>query len=256
MWQSMGMHGEDRPAGLVTPEAVALNLEIAGIGSRLIGVIVDGLIQAALLIAGGIAGSLFSELSEGFGLTVVGVIFSLVVIYGYQGIFEGLWEGQTPGKKVAHTRVVSDLWQPVTWRQVVIRSIFRLIDNSPIGVLMIIVTRRSQRLGDLAAGTIVVRDQKVPEPHRLELKPQPERDEFARSLDSSAVTEQEYSLVRSFLQRRHSLQPDARADVAARLADSLEAKLGNFPADLNDEGFLEAIVISVRARAEGGDFLT
>ncbi|HEX2180263.1 MAG TPA: RDD family protein, partial [Actinomycetota bacterium] len=138
VWQSMGMQAEDRRTGLVTPEAVSLNLEIAGVGSRLIGVIVDGLIQGAVLFAGVMAGSASPDFGDGFALVVIGIIFFTLVIYGYQGIFEGLWEGQTPGKKVARTRVVSDNGQPVGWRQVVIRSIFRLIDNSPIGVLTII----------------------------------------------------------------------------------------------------------------------
>jgi uncharacterized RDD family membrane protein YckC len=252
----MGMQAEDRGTGLVTPEAVSLNLEIAGVGSRLIGVIVDGVIQGAVLFAGVMAGSASPDFGDGFALVVIGIIFFTLVIYGYQGIFEGLWEGQTPGKKVARTRVVSDNGQPVGWRQVVIRSIFRLIDNSPIGVLTIILTRRSQRLGDLAAGTLVVRDQKVPEPHRLDLAPQPERDELARSLDTSGVTEQEYALIRSFLQRRATLESAARSDVAARLAAPLRKRLGTGSAGVGDEQFLEAVLLSVRARGEGGDFLT
>jgi len=243
------MDGDRSPSGLVTPEAVSLDLDLAGVGSRSVGAIVDGLIQGALLIAGFVAGSLSPAFGEGFGLVVVGVIFFTLVVFGYHGIFEGLWEGQTPGKRVARIRVVGAAGQPVTWRQVVIRSVFRLIDMSPIGVVTIILTRRSQRLGDLAAGTVVIREQKVPEPAELRLEPDPVRDEYARSLDASGLSEQEYGLVRSFLQRRKSLQPEAAAALASQLATPLRARLGREPGEVGDQQFLEALLVAVRESA-------
>jgi uncharacterized RDD family membrane protein YckC len=253
MWQCRGMRADERPAGLVTPEAVALELDIAGIGSRVVGALIDGLIQGAVLVAGVIAASMIPFAGEGFGLVVLGVVFFTFMIYGYQGLFEGLWEGQTPGKRVAHTRVVSDNGQPVRWRQVLIRSIFRLLDSSPIGVVVIILTRRSQRLGDLAAGTIVVRDQKAPEPAVLELSPNPRRDELARTLDASSLTEQEYALIRSFLQRRATLTPAARAEIATRLASPVSLRLGGQGGAVSEEEFLEAVVMAVRAPSQGSE---
>lgn len=242
--------GRDR---LVTPEAVSLDLETAGIGSRVAGALVDGAIQAAILAAGLIAGALNPAFGEGFWLVVVGIIFFTLVLYGYHGIFEGLWEGRTPGKVAAGTRVVSDRGQPVTWRQVLIRSIFRLIDFSPIGALAIIFTRRSQRLGDLAAATIVVRDQRQPAPAALVFAPDGRREVLARSMDVSAVSPEEYALVRSFLQRRTSLSGPARSKLAAQLRSSLEAKAGKAGGPIEPETYLEAVVVAVRERAGGAN---
>lgn len=237
------------PDRLVTPEAVPLQLEVAGIGSRLIGAFVDALIQTAILIAGFVAGSLSPVLGEGFGLVVAGIAFFTLVVYAYHGVFEGLWDGRTPGKSVAGIRVVSGRGQPATWGQIVIRSIFRLIDMSPVGVISIIVTRRSQRLGDLAAGTIVIREHRQPAPAALQLAPDDRRDELARSLDTSAVTEREYSLVRDFLRRRATLSSEARSRLAAQLCGSLQSRIGRPGAGVDSETYLEAVIVSIRARS-------
>jgi uncharacterized RDD family membrane protein YckC len=232
--------------GFVTPEAVAVDLDIAGLGSRTIASLVDGLIQGALLLGAFIAGSLNPAFGEGFALVALGVAVVTMVLLGYHPLFEGLWDGLTPGKRAAGIRVISADGQPIAWSQVLIRAIFRLIDLSPIGVVAILVTKRSQRLGDLAAGTIVVHEQKTPQPEPVDFPPDPERDQLAALLDTSSVSEQEYALVRSFLRRRQAMQGEPRAEVAAKLADLLEHKTGREKGSLSDEQFLEAVVSSVR----------
>jgi uncharacterized RDD family membrane protein YckC len=239
------MDTQDR-FGFVTPEAVEVDLDIAGLGSRLIASLVDGLAQAAILIGGFVAGSLDPAFGEGFALVVVGLMLVTMVLLGYHALFEGLWEGCTPGKRAAGIRVISADGQPVTWSQVLIRSVFRLIDLSPLGVVAILVTKRSQRLGDQAAGTIVIHEQRAPQPQPINFPSDPERDRLATVLDTSSVSEREYALVRSFLQRRQAMQGGARAEVAAKLAELLESKTGKVKGSLSDEQFLEAVLSSVR----------
>jgi uncharacterized RDD family membrane protein YckC len=239
------MGNRDR-SGFVTPEAVALDLDIAGLGSRMIASLLDGFIQSGLLVAGFVAGSLNPAFGEGFALVVIAVIGVAAVLLGYHALFEGLWEGRSPGKRAAGIRVISGDGQPITWTQVLIRTIFRLIDLSPIGVVTILLTKHSQRLGDLAAGTLVVHEPKAPEPQALDLKPDPERDKVAITLDTTNLSERDYALVRSFLQRRKGMHAGARAEVAADLARRLESTTGT-KGGLSDEQFLEALVSSVRS---------
>ena len=90
------------------------------------------------------------------------VLAIFLLIWGYHIFFEFLWNGQTPGKRVAGIRVLTTRGEPVTFVHVLVRNLLRIVDFLPssymLGAVCILVTRRSQRLGDLAAGTIVVHE--------------------------------------------------------------------------------------------------
>ena len=146
-----------------TPERVAFQYEIAGIGSRFLAQVVDTLVIMVILIGitilaaslGGISGS--GELA-----ILVEVILGFVLLAGYFLISEAAWNGQTLGKRAARLRVVGDHGEPLTIGQAAIRNLVRIVDFLPIfyaiGMLTLFINGRGKRLGDFAAGTLVVRD--------------------------------------------------------------------------------------------------
>lgn len=227
---------------------MALELPVAGLGSRVMAATVDVLFQTIAMGLGIAAAVSVSDLIPNEAMFIVLTVGgALLILAGYYLLFEGLWEGQTPGKRIVGLQVVTDLGQPITWRHVTIRTLFRVIDMLPVvGAPFILMTRRSQRLGDLAAGTLVVRRHRAPAPTPVDFQPNRERDQLAESMDTSGVSDADYALVRSFLGRRTSLTPEARAAVAAQIADTLTAHAGVEQQGLADEPFLEAVVVSRR----------
>ncbi|TMD46097.1 MAG: hypothetical protein E6I86_13420 [Chloroflexi bacterium] len=137
------MHPPDASDDLVisTPERVAFQYEIAGIGSRFLAQILDSLVIMAILIE---------------------IILGFILLAGYFLVSEAVWNGQTLGKRAARLRVVGDHGEPVTLGQAAIRNLVRIVDFLPvfyaIGMLTLFINGRGKRLGDFAAGTLVVRD--------------------------------------------------------------------------------------------------
>lgn len=164
-----------------TPENVSFGYEVAGIGSRFIAALIDNFILTVLLIGLNIAilvliGSLAGDpatLEQGIEQTeedwVVGLIIALYALlnfaiwWGYYLLFEWLWHGQTIGKRTVHIRVVRSDGAPVSFVPVAVRNLVRIIDLLPfayaVGVITMFCNRQSRRLGDFAAGTLVVKDQ-------------------------------------------------------------------------------------------------
>lgn len=146
-----------------TPERVAFQYEIAGIGSRFLAQVVDSLIITVALIAvsilAGALGGIFSSYELGL---LVEVILVFVLLAGYFLVSEAVWNGQTVGKRAARLRVVGDQGQPITIGQSIIRNLIRIVDFLPffygVGMLTLFINGRGKRLGDFAAGTLVVRD--------------------------------------------------------------------------------------------------
>lgn len=248
-----------------TPESVDLAYEPVGLGSRFLAALVDGLIQALGVILilllmvgiGFVSGMAEAALGWNWDLTGNIAIAILLVLLGllfglYKMLFEALWNGQTPGKRVAGIRVVRTNGLPVTFLQVLIRNLMRIVDYLPwyyaLGALCVIFTQRHQRLGDLAAGTVVVRERKAAAPTVpvvLNRMPSVDLDrltEYARRL-----TEADLAPVRSFLQRREQIQPEHRMRLAWQLAESLAAKAGWQERVEQPEPFLEEFLF-VRAR--------
>src|SRR5438105_14678618 len=146
-----------------TPERVAFQYEIAGIGSRFLAQVVDSLVIMVILIAITIlAASLGGVFSSGELAILVEVILGFILLAGYFLISEAAWNGQTLGKRAARLRVVGDPGEPLTIGQAAIRNLVRIVDFLPIfyaiGMLTLFINGRGKRLGDFAAGTLVVRD--------------------------------------------------------------------------------------------------
>lgn len=146
-----------------TPERVAFQYEVAGIGSRFLAQFIDILIisvvELVIVIAASALGGIFSSLQLGLLVTL---ILSFLLLAGYFLISEAAWNGQTVGKRYVRLRVVGDHGEPLTIGQAVIRNLVRIVDFLPalyaIGIVAMFSNSRAKRLGDFAAGTLVVRD--------------------------------------------------------------------------------------------------
>ena len=159
------MHPPDASDDLVipTPERVAFQYEIAGIGSRFLAQILDSLVITVILIAITIlAASLGGVFGSGELALLIEIILGFILLAGYFLVSEAAWNGQTLGKRAARLRVVGDHGEPLTLGQAAIRNLVRIVDFLPlfyaIGMLTLFINGRGKRLGDFAAGTLVVRD--------------------------------------------------------------------------------------------------
>ena len=157
---------------IATPEGVDLELTLAGVGSRFTSVLVDYVIQLVILVALGFVLGLGAGVTPDSGgfLTATWLLLAFVIFIGYDIAFEVLASGRTPGKRMNGLRVVRENGGPVTFPASAVRNILRLIDLLPgtylVGITAILVSARNQRLGDIAAGTLVVRERRPCRPSR------------------------------------------------------------------------------------------
>ena len=148
---------------VATPERVSFDYQVAGLGTRAIAQLLDLLILSALLVAllfaGTFAGIVFDS---GVVADLIWILGSFVVIFGYFWVSEAMWSGQTIGKKAFRLRAVGDRGEPLTLIQAGIRNVVRIVDFLPygygVGLIVLFINGKGKRLGDLAAGTVVVKD--------------------------------------------------------------------------------------------------
>jgi uncharacterized RDD family membrane protein YckC len=242
---------EDR-ISIPTPEGVELQLVLAGLGSRLVATIVDVLIKGAVLLALWLIGDAAGG-DEAGGFLVAGLLVaSFFVSFGYDVAFETLASGRTPGKRAAGLRVVRLGGEPVGFVASAVRNLLRLVDGLPgiyaVGAVSVLFSRRNQRLGDLAAGTLVVRERRAPLPVARPAAPDFALADRYAAWDVSGVTSFELVTVRRFLERRWQLDPAARGRLGWELAERLRPKVAGAPPDLHPEQFLEALAEAKASR--------
>jgi uncharacterized RDD family membrane protein YckC len=234
---------------IATPEGVPLELALAGLGSRFIAVLVDFAIQILLLIALSIV--LTTAGSSGFAQAALSIL-GFLVVFGYDVAFEVLNAGRTPGKMATGLRVLRRNGRPVDFVTSAVRNILRLVDFLPVfyvlGAVMIVVSRLHQRLGDLAAGTIVVRERRASLPAMPLPTQQALPDPSFLSWDVSSVSPDDVAIVRRFLERRYSLTPAARHQLGWELSSRLRYKVTGAHETWPPEPFLEGIVGAKQAR--------
>ena len=232
---------------MLTPERVSLQYDIAGIGSRGAAAMVDTLIQAIVLTVlfmavtavAAIASSLpgvGAPLGRG-GTTLVLGLFALTVLLvtaGYFMVWEILWSGQTPGKRLVGVRVIRESGYPLRPVDAVIRNLVRIVDWLPlfygVGMLVMLLNGRARRLGDFASGTIVVRERSPLMPTAL-----------SGRAHGPALAPADAALVRDFLARRSGMHRRARADLASRIATALGQRYGLTLGGDDPETFLERL---------------
>jgi uncharacterized RDD family membrane protein YckC len=239
---------------IATPEGVEVEMVLAGLGSRFLARLLDTLIQVACIIALAIVAGVASSAIGGFApaFTVVGIF---LVLWVYDVAFETLASGRTPGKRAAGIRVVGMRGEPVSFRASAVRNIVRLFElvfffYLP-AVIAILSTRRDQRLGDLAAGTVVARE-------RFGGRAQPAvttwsaitvPPEAVAAWDVSTITPDEVQTIRRFLDRRLELPWHIRGYLAYELVHRLAPKVTGLPDNAHPEYVLEGIVVAKQSRA-------
>jgi uncharacterized RDD family membrane protein YckC len=247
--------------GLVTPEAVPLALETATVGSRAVAYLLDLLLLGTGYLLLGLANTILG--GGGFVPGWVGITLTLLLVFalqfGYPIGFETLWRGRTPGKAAMGLRVVTDEAAPVGVRHATIRAtvgIFELLLLLGLpAVISSLVSSRGQRLGDLAAGTIVVRERRSTGALAVEAFAAPRGYEaYTAQLDVTAIGPKEYATVRDTLRRLPSLPDHAtRWRIAQQVASALAPRVTPPPPPAaSPETWLFCVAAAVQARRTSG----
>src|SRR6478672_2794883 len=263
-----------------TPERVQLAFALASIGNRFLAVAIDHFIQylsifliawfflsisgSSVAGAGSSADSLLNEMPKWTIAIMILILF--VVFAAYFVVFEWLWDGQTPGKRLLKLRVIRDDGRPITLWEAIARNLLRVFDAVPgfvvpiysVGLIVIFLSNRDQRVGDIFAGTVVIRERTDEAPtfeetfsnrisdaafHRVQKR-------VETNADISKITESEIEVVEGFLRRRWDLTERQRLWMAWRIALPLMYKLKP-DYDLENftyEGFLEEILHRFNAK--------
>jgi uncharacterized RDD family membrane protein YckC len=246
----------DRNIDVRTPESIEFTYALAGLGSRFLAWAFDFLLQIGILLAlffgavlilsklpdapKAVAEGAPEKIATGIliGLAVA-VVF--LIFFGYFILFEAFWNGQTPGKKLLGIRVVRDGGYPIDFGASMVRNLIRIVEfglgTYALSAISATMSPENKRLGDIAAGTIVVRDE------RLKL---PSLDVLRRTAEpvygaTSFLSGDERALIKRFLERRDELTATKREELAAQLAGRVRSRV---PADMQrlpDEALLERL---------------
>ena len=228
-----------REVAIRTPENIVFSYRLAGLATRAAAALIDTLLLAfvigVVVSAAAFVGELVKQVDRFAGGTIfgMGLALAFVIVFGYFALFEGLWNGQTPGKRAVRIRVVKDRGQAVRLLDSVLRNLLRIADILPglylVAAISALLTERNKRLGDLAAGTIVVHVEPVSSPTRASAPRQRynsvREDLPLASRVRAAITTQEAELAREILERQ-GMAPDQRARAAAQVAERFRDRLG------------------------------
>lgn len=250
-----------------TPEVVAIAYDVGGLGSRCLAATVDTALIALLQAGLGAAVVGVATAAGALGDDLVNLVLALwailgfALLWGYYLIFEILWSGQSPGKRLAGLRVIREGGRPIDFSASAVRNLVRVVDFLPfgygLGVLTMFADGRARRLGDFAAGTLVVREGL---PLTLDAvargaAPAPVAPWAAGAPQTPLLPNlhllgaDAYELAQEFLRRRAQLSPARRAAIAAEVAAALRARLG-LPAGGDPERFVEHLVREYRVFLE------
>jgi uncharacterized RDD family membrane protein YckC len=236
-----------------TPEQIALEFPLASAGSRFLALAIDTLLQLAGFAVLALVALLaqftrvdYQSLVGTWALAIV-VILGFLLYYGYFAIFETLWSGQTPGKRAIRLRVITTSGRPITVHEALLRNLLRIVDQIPgiygVALISVFMTERHQRLGDLAADTVVVAEQPIA--HRDVATTG--RGRMAPS-GATRLSAQELQLIEAFLHRRHDLTYDVRGTTAVAIATRVRNQLQLSATDTTDnETLLEQLAADARA---------
>lgn len=263
-----------------TPERVSLAFPLASIGNRFLAVAIDHAIQyvsiivvaVVFLIASGV--SVFDDDPTRAGVfdsmsnwTIALMIVGLFLLFaGYFVFFEWLWSGQTPGKRLLKLRVIREDGRPITIWEAIARNLLRIFDAIPgfvipiysIGLISIFLNRRDQRVGDLFAGTVVIRERTDEAPTFAETFSNPVADAALRRVqkqvsfngDVLKLSDRDIEVVESLLRRRWDLTDRQRQWMAWRVALPIMYRLkpDYDAANFTYEGFLEELIHKYNAK--------
>ena len=265
---------------------MAIELPLAGIGSRFIAILVDSLILGGAFILLGVLLVILVVSLAAAGLNAapwsIGILILIFFLlnWGYFALFEAFNNGRTPGKRVAKIRVIHQSGRGISFLEALGRNLVRFVDYLPgfygVGIVVIFLNKRSQRLGDMVAGTLVVRESEIEAPVWSEstsrtltaaamaanssISP-PDSSQTVSNpwggpphlrviLPASALaklTASDLEVLEGFFQRRLDMDLTTRGVLAGRIASALCAKSGlTIPAETSVETFLEAVAHQFR----------
>jgi len=238
------------------PEHIELTFDLAGVGSRFCATLVDSIILTIILGLFSVAMNSLNVLEYNMGLLAGGfehwivaalILIIFAILWGYYIAFELMWNGQSPGKRLLKLRVMKTGGYPITLLESTIRNLIRLIDFLPlfygIGVITMIIDKKWRRLGDLAAGTLVIKERVDRVPVELGSRlPQKTTFTYADEIKLELITEGELSAIREYISRRPTLSIPRRRQLSRVLATPILRKMG-LPETLDYDVFLEEVLI-------------
>lgn len=252
---------------LQTPESVELEFTLAGIGNRayalLIDYIVSGLIITVFLIAwtyfsiqlyGVVENWLGSNNQLSLWLIAIPILTSFFIYIGYFVFFETLWQGQTPGKRYVKIRVIRDDGRPISLQQSTLRALLRPIDDTFfIGVVLIVLSKREKRVGDIVAGTLVIQEERsfVAATFPLSEQAQDLANQLQLEADFSRMLPEDFAVIREYLQRRKIMTTEAKSELSKQLADQIKEiiSLEKAPTKVTANVFLEAVYLAYQRQS-------
>ncbi|MGB1012916.1 MAG: RDD family protein [Nannocystaceae bacterium] len=221
----------DTTAEVETPEHVRFHYRIAGPARRALAYCIDLLIRGVIVYAIFLLLLLvwISDLGEGVSFGAVTVVL-FVIEWGYYVLFETLWSGRSPGKRLLRLRVVKEGGYAVNFNDIVLRNLLRAADVLPgiysVGALVMSLDRRCRRLGDLVAGTMVVVEERGFLGQALVIRPPPTPAELAALPSRPPVSAEEFEAIELFLRRCGRLSPAREDELAQLIAPTLAKRMG------------------------------
>ncbi len=238
---------------IVTPEAVVLEFSMAGLATRAIAKIIDLFAMAAVFVLLMFVTTLLIT-PRGTGAVILVTVGLFLDLLALPAAVETLWNGRSPGKALMGLRVVTVDGGPIAFRHALVRNLIQIVEL-PSGIAMItaLVNRRSQRVGDLLAGTFVIRVRRSGDTAgAVAFYPPPGCEGYIDVLDVTRVTSQQFLLIRKFLLRVSQLDLRARYDLAVRMATPVRGRVTpQPPQQMGPELYLVCVASAYQIRNGG-----
>ncbi len=281
MHSSFERRGFADQLSIETPEQVALEFPVAGIGSRFVALLLDQTIQFGTLTVlflivisiSAAAGDRGMERLAGKWFIAGIILVVFLIIWGYFALFEAFWHGQTPGKRVMKLRVIKDSGRQITLFEALARNLLRFVDYLPslylVGVITMLANKRNKRLGDLAAGTLVVHERVEAQPLLWTGAAQRTQGMFAAPTSAppldpwrsaappesmfpsdavARLSRQDLVVIEAFFARALDLPLETRAAMAYRIVAEMATKMQVPAPEGNPERALESIAVQLRGQ--------
>ena len=279
MSSSFERRGYADQLSIETPEQVALEFPVAGIGSRFVALLLDHILQfGALLVlllvfiaVMAAEGEHAEDKLSGKWFIASFIFIVFAIIWGYFALFEAFWQGQTPGKRVMKLRVIKDTGRQITLFESLARNLLRFVDYMPslylAGVITMLCNKRNKRLGDLAAGTLVVHERAEDQTLLWTGTPQRTPGLFAPNIAQAQLdpwrpasptepifapdavarlSQQDLLVIEAFFARALDLPLETRAAMAYRILGEVSARMAVTPPTGNPERALESVATQLR----------
>jgi len=240
-----------------TPEQIDINFQQAGIGSRFYAALIDTALLTLISLAGYYVNRQFiSELGDLVGnwLGALGGIVVFALFWGYYIAFEVTTSGQTFGKLALGLRVIKEGGYPIGFADSAIRNLVRIVDFLPffygVGLICMLISKKWQRLGDLAAGTLVIKTARTElkltgagsQANNPSISIPPRALIYTGWIQPALVTEREIGVIREYLTRRTTLPDYRRAELARTIAKPIVERMGG-TGSIGYDRFLEEVYI-------------